>query len=143
PIPLAVILCLLLARLGQALRLRPPWSIALLVAWVGLTALAYGRSSWRIDHFTAARDITTQVVQSIQQAIDQAPPREPVYIVNQSLGPVVVTNQFAGWAGLFTIYCPEDTGRPVYFIEKAPALRALAPPGSRLAKVLVAAPPSS
>lgn len=137
-IPLAIILCVALGRLGAALRLGARSADGLLLVCIGFTAFLYGRSGWTIDHHAADRQAAEQVVGSIRSSIGRAAPGEVVYIVNQAFPPAVLQEPFfAGWAAVYTIFFPGDLDRRVRFVDKYPRLGDVAHPGSRLAAILV------
>lgn len=143
PALLAILLCVILARLAGALPERPGWRDALLAAWLSALMVSYVRSDWRIDHFESDRVQTAAVVDAIQDAIDRTPPGLPVYVENRPFPPAFLrAPYFAGWASVFTIYFRDDPDRPVYFLEPSEAVRRVGRPGSRLAAALIPSRPA-
>ncbi len=142
PIPLAIALCIALARVGDALGVRGRAASSLLLAWLTCTGFLYWWSGWKVDHHDSERLVTGNVVQSIRASIAAAPLGQTVYITNQPFPPAILQAPFfAGWASVFTFAFPQGAGRPVYFVEKDANVRAVGRPGTRLAAVLI--PPES
>lgn len=137
PIPLAIGLALVLGAVGSVL---PAWKLntALLAGVLTALAAAWMRSAWHIDQHTWSRDVALQAVTEMRRAIAAGPAGEPLYLPNQWFAPAIAPRTyFSGTAALYVIYFPRDEGRPVYFIEKDPAVRGSVVPGTRLARILV------
>ncbi len=141
PIPIAVLLCLLLARAADVLRIGPRVGTAVLVAWFAGAGTAWATFRAPIDHFDEARRTTDAVVATIADALARTPPPGIVTLRNQRFPPAIVDALFAGWASVYTIYFPATDDARIRFVEPLERVRAMALPGSRLARVLVAPSP--
>jgi hypothetical protein len=139
-IPATAIVCLLLARFAEALRLPVRVANGLLVVWLVATGVLYARSSWRIDLHPADRQLAAQVVTAIDRAIRQAPEGQTIFIPNEKFAPAVFHDGFSGSAALYTIFFPSRLDGRVRFVEPDATVRERARPGSRLATVLMPPP---
>lgn len=134
---LSVAIAMSLAAAGKALG-RPRASAALVFAlWLGGMAMLWTRGGWVIDQHQNMRVMTEAALARIQTAIDAAPGPGPAFIPNQAFQPNLATPyEIGGWAGLFSIFQPDEGGRQVFFVESQPEVRAKAGPGSPMAALL-------
>jgi hypothetical protein len=102
---------------------------------LGGVVLSWAVSGWAMDLHDDVRYSTSQAITEIRLALAVAPPGKPVYYTNRPFSPGLIG--FVGTAALYEMYF-RDAAREVYFIEKNPDVRALAPPGTPLARLLVA-----
>jgi hypothetical protein len=66
--------------------------------------------------------------------IANAPGTGPAFIPNRAFQPSIGDPfELGGWAGFFSIFAPDGTGRRVFFVETRPEVRARAAPGSPMA----------
>ena len=141
-IPLAVVLCLVLARAGAwrpARRVGPVLLWGWVVATLGLRAV----SADFIDRHAEARADTQGVIDSIRAAVAAAPPGATVRIPYHKFlatGPMIARDSvaFPGWAAIFTIAFPANTvdGRQVRFLA-TPEVVAATADGRRTAGLMV------
>jgi hypothetical protein len=128
-IPLAVVLCLVLARAGAwrpAHRVGPVLLWSWVVATLGLRAL----SADFIDRHAEARTETQHVIDSIRADVAAAPPGTTVRIPYHKFlatGPMIAKAPvaFPGWAAIFAITFPDNTvdGRQVRFLASPEVCR--------------------
>ncbi len=141
--PLAIVLCLALDRVGTWRWPGPRRGAAVLLIWIAATLFAYQRSA-PFEHNQEARKETLFAVAWMRARIAQSPPGQPVYFVNRaffSVPPIWVSAyEFPGWAGLFTIFFPDNIvdGRRVFFAEKEPSVIEMHQHGRRTDTLLVA-----
>lgn len=140
-IPLAIVLCLMLARMAGRQRVAALGRWVMLPLWVGLTLFAYS-SSPPFDLNVSSRRETAQLLDTVRAAVAAAPPGGEVYIPNRPFrsGWILPTDRsFPGWAGVFTIFFPSNIvdGRRVYFVVDDPEVLAAARAGKRTADLVV------
>jgi hypothetical protein len=134
---LALASVLAVARVVDGLRRAPMCAAALLALWLGGTAVAWTRGDWVIDLHVEARAATEATLASISSAIANAPGTGPAFIPNRAFQPSIGDPfELGGWAGFFSIFAPDGTGRRVFFVETRPEVRARAAPGSPMAALL-------
>jgi hypothetical protein len=144
PVPLAILLCIVLARLGAG-RVGPRAGTALLLLW--MAAMVGGRF-WRpiqlpIRQVWGARRETTLAIDQIRKRIAAAQPDATVFIPNErfkSVGPMLygAVRRFPGLVGIFVIYFPYDVvdGHKVFFLEADPEVIQGARDSRRASKLL-------
>jgi hypothetical protein len=134
-----VALCTMLSRLAPVF--PPAHARAMLVAWYGLTVVAYARLAPPIDHHDLARADTEQTLATIRSQIDAAPPRGPVFIPSRGFRPLpLLPTVFPGSAAVFVIFHPTNTtadGRPIRFVVQDPAVLAAGARGKRTRDLFV------
>jgi hypothetical protein len=134
---LALASVLAVARVVDGLRRAPACAAALLALWLGGTAVGWTRGDWVIDLHVEARAATEATLARIRSAIANAPGTGPAFISNGPFQPFFGEPfEIGGWAGLFSIFAPDGTGRRVFFVETRPEVRARAAPGSPMAALL-------
>jgi hypothetical protein len=142
PWVITILVTVMLARVGESLHPGDAASTVLLAAYLLATAGFWATSGWRIDQHDRDRRAVANVVLRVRAAVDGASPGRRVLLVNLPFpraGPMGQDRAIGGIAGIFTIFFPSNVvdGRPVFFVEPDPTRRTAAPPGSRLAAVLV------
>src|SRR5262245_4983974 len=145
-IPVTVLLCLVLQRIGRLGGLRAvPRGLAL-AAGLGVLVLGYRRSGVAIDERFAGREFFANTLRGIATAVAAQPEGATVYLENLTspqvlLGSFIPDRLFPGRAGVFLLTHRSDTldGRRVRFIERDPDVIAwyLGRPETRLAQLLV------
>lgn len=139
---LGLVIGIALGRAGDRGWPRAWMKTAALVAWALATVVAYGFSP-PFDHNQEARQQAAAAAGWMRSRIRSAPPGAPVYLFNRpfaGLPPAwVPASEFPGWAGLFTIYFPDNVvdGRRVFFVELNPGVIAAHRQGRRTATLLV------
>lgn len=118
---------------------------AALAAWALATVVAYGFSP-PMDHNQEARRQAAAAAGWMRSRIRSTPPGAPVYLANRPFAGLpaawVPATQFPGWAGLFTLFFPDNVvdGRRVFFVERNPSVIEALRHGRRTATLLVAPP---
>jgi hypothetical protein len=135
---LTIMLCLALNEIASALpeRLR---TVALVV-WYAVAVFGYARFGTPIDHHLEARAQTEQVLKAIRSALDAPTGGPEVYIPNRRFAALPLpTSIFPGWAGVFTIFYPDNVvdGRRVYFVDRNADMLAAAQRGTRTRTLIV------
>jgi hypothetical protein len=135
---LTIMLCLALNQIAPVLseRLR---TLAL-VTWYTVAVSGYVCFATPIDHHLEARMQTERIRKVIRKALDTPPRRRDVYITNRRFVALPLpTAMFPGWAGVFTIFYPDNVvaGRRVYFVDDNPDTLAAAQRGRRTRTLLV------
>jgi len=118
------------------------------IAWAVLLLGGVALRGVPVDVHQAARSAVAKALGEIQAQVEATPRGETAYVWNQ---PVYgfgwmpnTTSPLPGLLGLFVIVSPSDEidGRPVRFVESAPAVVELVQQrGGRLARLLVVPPP--
>lgn len=147
-LPLAVVLCLIVAHFARRLRAPVLLPGAVLATWLAAWAYGFARGGVWIDQHTEARRSVASAAHAIDAMIDGVPVGQTVEVPNRALPPAMLgllagPTVFPGWAGVFVLLHPENAirGRPVRFVERDPAVLAVAARGRRLAGLLV--PPAA
>lgn len=96
---------------------------------------------WHVNQHEDARRMTTAARAELAEAIARASPDVPILLPNRPFpAAAAASGYFAGLAGVYVIFFPEDPAHPVRFVEPDAGRRARVLAGSRLAHVLVAPP---
>jgi hypothetical protein len=147
-VPLALILCRLLARIRLPGPRGERASLVVLVAGLFLMIGAWFVTPPWIDHHDASREETNGVLAAVRSRIRAAEPGGEIHMLNRrfhDVGLIVQTTMFPGWAAVFTIFFPENMvdGKRVYFVEPNSEVIEAAKRGRRISRVLllVAKPP--
>lgn len=145
---LTVAICVALGEIGRRWRLSSPAKTRVVAAWAVVTLLGYLAVGRPIQHFDLARKEAGLVIGQIRRAAHTVRSGTNVYIENavfRSVGLLYVDHkeQFPGWAGVFSIYFPDDViaGRRVRFVESDIRIIELSLSGRRTAGLMV--PPQS
>jgi len=118
---------------------RLAWTLA--AAWGAVLLAAGVRSGWHIDPHAEARRATDQARAELGAAAATARPGAPAVLANRPFPPAQSASiYFAGLAGVYMIFFPDDPERPVLFIEENEALRGRVLAGTRLARILIPPP---
>jgi hypothetical protein len=141
-VPVTIMLCVLLSYVGSQLRLRPPFTSALLALSLVLLIAAYARSGFTVDNHDLAKRQTQAALDTIQSQIDAQVAGTDVYIDNRGFAPFpggVPKPQFPGWAAAFVIFYPDNTvaGRRVHFVDPQVAVCIASARGKRSRGLIV------
>lgn len=134
---LSAVLCAAFAGLATRVRIGVRTRTVLLVSWFAATALAYGGSAWRVTPWDTDRVAIAAIVERVRREADATTAPQPVVVANQPFRAGVLGAVPGGWAAIYSVFGPRDLGRRVYFMEANAAVRAQAPPGSPLARMLI------
>jgi len=144
-IPLAALLCLIVARLSAMAPAPRGARAALLLLWSVVVLVAYRREGPFLDlHQGARREVATVIAQI--DALVERSPDATVYIANKhfvSAGFFINKRPtiFPGWVAIYSIFHPGPPphGKHVYFVADDPKLVAALAGDRRTAEILVTA----
>jgi hypothetical protein len=142
---LAVIASLALGAIGRGRWAARIPGTALLLTWVGVTAVGYLVAGQRIDGHPMAQRERDQVLTLVHDAVRTADGNGDVYVKNRpfrAMGPILVqaAGVFPGWAGVFAIHYPTGIvdGRRVRFIDDDPRALISTRKGLHTSELLIA-----
>jgi hypothetical protein len=145
---LTLVAAVVLSQLSGKLPTRSGVRLIALVAFAGGLVVCGRRFAPPLTHHEGGRRETEAVLAAIRAQIDAAPPGSAVYIQNRQFLSVGLLLRkmtiFPGWAGVFTIFFPDNTvdGRRVYFVSDE-AVVAAGRRGRRTASLLVPSAPAA
>jgi hypothetical protein len=143
PMALTLTLCAALAGVGSRRILSEGVKTTSLFLWLAAVLLLELRIGTPINHYTAVRREAQTVVSTLRKAIESAPRGEDLYFENRLFrgsGQILTSPTiFPGWAGIFTIFFPDNRvdGKQVHFIIDNEEAVAIARRGQRTADLVV------